>query len=87
MPHGLFEGRQSGRDVLSEMHAQHPPVALGKHLEIAPRFSRLDDAEHVFPVRHLEIERVVTGDLQESACTVLRAAAGRKVSTKNAAPP
>ena len=61
-------------------------VHVGKYLEIAPRFSRLDDAKRVFPVRHLEIARVVTGDLQESACTVLRAAAGRKVSTKNAAP-
>ena len=51
----------------AEMHAQHPPFALGQHLEIAARLRRLDDAEGVFLVRHLEIGGIVAGDLQEHA--------------------
>ena len=67
LPDGILEGRQSRRDMGAEMHAQHPPVALGQHLEIAARFRRLDDTESVFLVRHLEIGGVVAGDLQEHA--------------------
>ena len=67
LPDGLLEGRQSRRDMRAEMHAQHPPVALGQHLEIAARFRRLDDAEGVFLIRHLEIGGIVAGDLQEHA--------------------
>ena len=49
------------------MDAQHAPVALGQHLEIAARLRRLDDAEGVFLARHREIVGVVAGDLQEHA--------------------
>ena len=64
---GIREGRQSRRDMRAEMHAQHAPIALGQHLEIAARLRRLDDTEGVFLVRHLEIGGVVAGDLQEHA--------------------
>ncbi len=51
----------------AEMHAKHPPIALGQHLEIATCFRRLDDTEGVFLVRYLEIGGIVAGDLQEHA--------------------
>ncbi len=51
----------------AEMHAQHPPIALGQHLEITARFSRLDDTEGIFLVRHLEIGVVVAGKLDGAA--------------------
>ncbi len=46
---------KSRRDMRAEMDAQHPPVALGQHFEIAARFGRFDDTEGVFLVRDLEI--------------------------------
>ena len=51
----------------AEMHAQDPPVAFGQHFEIAARCRRFGDPEGVFLVRHVEIGRLVAGDLQEYA--------------------
>ena len=67
LPDRLLESCQSRRDMWAEMHAQHPPIAFGQHLEIATGFRRLDDTEGVFLVRHLEIGGIVAGDLQEHA--------------------
>src|ERR1700729_3428684 len=50
-----------------EMDAQHPPVPVGQDIEIAACLRRLDDAEGVFLVRHLDIDAVVAGYLQEYA--------------------
>src|SRR5271169_5294101 len=49
------------------MHAQKTPVALGQNLEIAPCLGRLDGAEAVFLPRHVEIDGVITCDLEEYA--------------------
>ena len=49
------------------MHPQHAPVAFGQHLEIAARLRRLDDTEAVFLPRHVEIDGVITCDLEEYA--------------------
>src|ERR1700674_226659 len=55
LPNGVLEQRQAGRDVRPEMDAQDTPVALDQHLEVAACLRRLDDAEGVFLVRHLDI--------------------------------
>ena len=65
LPNGVLEGRQPRRDMRPEMHAQHPPIALGQYVKIATRFCRHDHAEGVLLIRHLDIRRVVAGNLQE----------------------
>src|SRR5258708_17654991 len=49
------------------MNAQRAPAAFGKHVEIAARLRRLDDAEAVFLAGHRQILCIVAGDLQEDA--------------------
>src|SRR6185437_8084028 len=49
------------------MHPQGAPAAFGEDVEIAARLRRLDDAEAVPSARHVEVARIVAGDLQKDA--------------------
>jgi hypothetical protein len=49
------------------MDAQRAPAAFHQHLEIAARLRRLHHAEAVGMAGHVDIGRIIAGDLQEHA--------------------
>ena len=49
------------------MDAQHTPAALDQHREIALRLRGLDHAEAVAMAGNIDVDRIVTSDLQEYA--------------------
>ena len=60
------ELRQPRIDIL-EMDAQRAATAFHQHLEITAGLRRLHDAETVGMAGHVDIGRIVAGDLQEHA--------------------
>ena len=64
--HRTSQLRQPRIDIL-EMDTQRAPTALHQHLEIAARLRRLHHAEAVGMAGHVDIGRIVAGDLQEHA--------------------
>src|SRR6185295_17098667 len=71
LPESLLNGGsefcKTRLDILAEVHAQGAAVALGKHLEVAPRLRGFDNAEGIFLPRHRNVYLIVASDLQEDA--------------------
>ena len=56
---------QTRANILPQMHSQRSPPPICEHRKITARLRGLHHAERILLLRHLQICRLITGDLQK----------------------